>query len=38
MQQQIQKAKIQQRRTELALSQLSDLPADVCAYKAVGKA
>lgn len=36
--QQIQRAKIQQRRAELALSQLSDLPGDVSTYKQVGKA
>jgi chaperonin cofactor prefoldin len=36
--QQMQRARMQQRRSELALSQLSDLPDEVAAYKQVGKA
>lgn len=36
--QQMQRAKVQHRRAELALAQLTELPADVPAYKQVGKA
>jgi chaperonin cofactor prefoldin len=38
MQRQMQSAKLQQRRTELSLSQLSELPVEVPVYKQVGKA
>jgi hypothetical protein len=38
MQRQLQASKLQQRRTELALSQLTELPLEVPVYKQVGKA
>lgn len=34
----MQKAKLQQRREELSLEQLADLPVEVPVYKQVGKA